>query len=89
MSMWFYDEAGELEEYRLLRAQVKAVEREYLELRTLAREAEGALSAQPDDAYLQAKVHYLGKRLKHLELQYPWLLWDTPLEVALFSPPHG
>jgi len=89
MSMWFYDDAGELEEYRLLRSQVKAVEREYLELRTLAREAQEALGAQPGDPYLQAKVRYLGKRVKDLEASHPWLLWDTPLEVALFSPPHG
>ena len=89
MSMWFYDDAGEMAEYLSVKKQVKAVEREYLELRGVLRDARQALVATPDDAHEQARVKYLEKRLKHLEEKNPWLLWDTPIEVALFSPPHG
>ncbi|MBM4284176.1 MAG: hypothetical protein FJ128_02850 [Deltaproteobacteria bacterium] len=89
MSMWFYDEAGEMAEYRLVKQKVQAVEREYLELRVVHREASQALTENPEDPNLQAKVRYLEKRLRHLEEHNPWLTWETPVEVALFSPPHG
>jgi hypothetical protein len=89
MSMYFYDEAGEIKEYQILQKQIRAVEREYLELRVVLREAQEKLRAQPDSQEFQVKVQYLAKRLKELEQKNPWLSWDTPIEVALFSPPHG
>lgn len=89
MSMWFYDEAGEMEEYRSVKKEVQALEREYLELRVILRDAQQALKGEPQHEHLQAKVTYLEKRINHLEEKYPWLTWDTPIEVALFSPPHG
>lgn len=89
MSMWFYDEAGEMEEYKLLQKYVRTVEREYLELRNILGDAQEALRTDPQSQEFQAKVQYLEKRIKGLEEKNPWLFWDTPIEVALFSPPHG
>jgi hypothetical protein len=89
MSMWFFDEAGELQDYQALRRQVRPLEREYLELRVLLRDAAAALKAKPQDEYLQAKVKYLSKRCQDLEKKYPYLVAEFPIEVALFAPPHG
>ena len=89
MSMWFYDEGQAMEEYQRLQKQIRAVEREYLELRVVLRDAQEKLRADPDSREFQVKVQYLEKRLKDLEHKNPWLSWDTPIEVALFSPPHG
>ena len=89
MSMWFYDDAGEMAEYQSVKKRVDAVEREYLELRDVMREARQALAANPGDAFQQARIAYLEKRIRHLEEKNPWLTWETPVEVALFSPPHG
>jgi hypothetical protein len=89
MSMWFYDEPGEMEEYQRVKEEVRSVEKEYLELRLMLREALKALQAEPQSELQQARVKYLEKRINHLEEKNPWLLWDTPIEVALFSPPHG
>jgi hypothetical protein len=89
MSMWFYDEAGEMEEYQNLKRKVQTVEKEYLELRDVLRDAQKALEGDPQNEQQQARVRYLEKRIKHLEEKNPWLSWFTPIEVALFSPPHG
>ena len=87
--MWFYDEAKEMKEYQTLHEAVRSLEGEYLEIRILLREAEEHLRKAPDDAYLKAKVRYLTKRLTDLEKQGPRLASDVPLEIALFTPPHG
>ena len=89
MSMWFYDEANEMEEYQILKKQVRIVEGEYLELRMVLQDAQKALNLDPHSEQIQVKVKYLEKRIKDLEEKNPWLSWDTPIEVALFSPPHG
>jgi hypothetical protein len=87
--MWFFDETREMEEYQRLEKQVRAVEREYLELRMVLQDAQKALTADPQSEEAQARVRYLEKRINALEEKNPWLLWDTPLEMALFAPPHG
>jgi hypothetical protein len=89
MSMWLYDEMGEMEDFRLYQKEVRRVEREYLEIRILLRDAEEDLRADPESEYLQAKVKYLQKRLKDLEGLAARLAADHPLEIALFAPPHG
>lgn len=89
MSMWFYDDALDNKEFQSLRNEVKRIEREYLELRVLHRDAETALRSDPDSEYLNAKVTYLNKRLKDLEKKAPRLAADYPLEISLFSAPHG
>ena len=89
MGMWLYDDAGEMEEYQVYQQEVRRLEREYLEIRVLLRDAEEDFRADPDSEYLDAKVKYLQKRLNHLESQSPRLAADHPLEIALWAPPHG
>lgn len=89
MSMWFYDEAGEMEAFQALRKEIRSLEKEYLELRKLLSTAEQALSADPDNEYLKAKVLYFKKRIKDLDKKPARLSSDVPLEYALWGPPHG
>ena len=65
------------------------VEREYLELRILLRDAEAALRAEPDDGDLRVRVYYLKRRLEVLEGKYPWIASDKPPEIAFWVPPSG
>jgi hypothetical protein len=89
MTMWIYDDAGEMEEFQGYQREVRRLEGEYLEVRVLLRDAEENLRADPDSEYLKAKVTYLRKRLKDLEALAPRLAADHPLEIALWAPPHG
>ena len=89
MPMWLYDDVKEMEDFQTYRQEVRALEREYLEIRVLLRDAEEALSADPESEYLRAKVAYLTKRQKDLERQGPRFAADHPLEIALWAPPHG
>ncbi len=89
MAMWLYDDAREMEEFQIYQREVRRLEREYLEIRVLLRDAEEDFRADPDSEYLEAKVKYLQKRLKDLESQGPRLAADHPLEIALWAPPHG
>jgi uncharacterized membrane protein len=89
MGMWLYDDAREMEDFQLYQQEVRQLEREYLEIRILLRDAEEDIRTDPDSEYLQAKVKYLQKRLKDLESQGPRLAADHPLEISLWAPPHG
>ena len=89
MSMWLYDDAREMEEFQNYQKEVRRVEREYLEIRVLLRDAQADYRADPASEYLEAKVKYLQKRLKDLEGQAARLAADHPLEISLFAPPHG
>ncbi|MFC1811709.1 hypothetical protein ACFL03_03365 [Thermodesulfobacteriota bacterium] len=89
MSMWIYDDCNENVHFQNLRNEVKLIEREYLELRVLLRDAETDLRSDPDSEYLNAKVKYLAKRLKGLEEKAPRLAAEYPLEISLFGAPHG
>ncbi len=89
MGMWLYDDAGEMEEFQSYQKEVRRIEKEYLEIRALLRDAEETLRADPDSEYLVAKVKYLRKRQNDLEGQAPRLAADLPLEISLWAPPHG
>jgi hypothetical protein len=89
MTMWIYDDASEMEEFQTYQREVRRLEREYLEIRVLLRDAEEAFRADPGSEYLEAKVKYLNKRLRDLESQGPRLAADHPLEISLWAPPHG
>jgi hypothetical protein len=89
MSMWLYDDAREMEEFQNYQKEVRRIEREYLEIRILLRDAEEDFRKDPGSEYLEAKVKYLQKRLKELESQAARLAADHPLEISLFAPPHG
>jgi polyhydroxyalkanoate synthesis regulator phasin len=89
MTMYLYDDASEMEEFRIYQQEVRRVEKEFLEIRILLRDAEEASRADPGNEYNEAKVKYLRKRLRDLENQAPRLASDHPLEIALWAPPHG
>jgi len=89
MSMWLYDELREMEDFQLYQKEVRRLEREYLEIRILLRDAEQDYGKDPGSEYLKAKVDYLRKRLKGLESHEARLAADHPLEISLFAPPHG
>jgi hypothetical protein len=65
------------------------VEREYLELRTLLRDAEAALRAEPDDEVMRLRVYYVKQRLEDLEGRYPWIISGKPPEIAFWIPSAG
>lgn len=85
--MWYYDEPEEL--WQAFRQETQPLEREYLEIRVLLRDAEIALRADPESEHLKARVKYLKKRLEDLEKKAPWIAADTPWEVLLWGVPHG
>jgi len=89
MSMWFFDDFPDLADYQALRREMRALEREYLELRQLLKAATEALRDRPGDTYLTARVAYYTRRVRGLEALAPRLADEYPLEVALFLPPHG
>ena len=71
------------------RREVQHIEREYLELRTLLRDAEAALRADPEDGEMRVRVHYLKGRMKDLEKRYPWLVSRKAPEISFWAPPAG
>lgn len=89
MPMWLYDDVKDMEDFQVFQQEVRALEAEYLEIRVLVRDAEQALTADPESDYLRAKVAYLTKRQKDLERLGPRFASDHPLEIALWAPPHG
>ena len=71
------------------RKEVQHVEAEYLELRTVLRDAEAALRADPEDGDMRVRVHYLKGRIKDLEKRHPWLVSRKAPEIAFWAPPAG
>ncbi|MHC4808404.1 MAG: hypothetical protein ACYTBX_19395 [Planctomycetota bacterium] len=89
MAMWFYDEAGELEEYQSFKKEALRLEKEHYETRLALREAEAALKDDPENEDFKARVDTLKKNIEKLERQAPWLTFDYPVEVLLWGAPHG
>ena len=87
--MWFYDDSKEMEEYRVAGEEIRRLEREYLELRVVLKEAEAALRENPEDENFQAKVKYYQKRVRDMEAMNPRFAADSPIEVSLFLPHYG
>jgi hypothetical protein len=83
---WFYDEIPE--DYRIFRREATPLEREYLELRILLRDAEAALRGDADNERLQAQVKYFRKRLAELEDRHSWLAEEIAKELGLWGVPH-
>ena len=89
MSMFFFDEADELEEYQTFRRQDQPLELEYEKLRVALRDTETALQGNPEDTAMAEKAAKIKDRLAALEKQAPWLNYDYPVEYLLWGPPHG
>jgi hypothetical protein len=83
------DEDWLLERLSKFHREYQHVEREYLELRILLRDAETALKAEPEDGDMRVRVYYLKKRLEELERRHPWITSGTPPEIAFWVPPAG
>jgi hypothetical protein len=89
MVMFFFDEAGELEEYQLFKKKDQPLELVHLEVRKALQKAQTALQADPENEDLKVRVAELKKRQEAIERQAPWLSLDYPLEYLLWGPPHG
>lgn len=88
MTMWFFDESEEMEEYQLVRDALLSLEREQREITEMLREAMCALELAPGDEEIRTRVKDCQKRLEGLE-RSRLLSSDVPLELALWGPPHG
>ena len=91
--MSFFEDHGdveaELESIYKFRKEVQHVEREYLELRILLRDAEAALRADLENGDMRVRVHHYKRRLKDLENQYSWISSGTSREIGLWALPAG
>lgn len=63
------------------RNSVQHLEREYLDLRILLRDAKADLRADPENQKLKEQITYLTNRLKDLESRYPWISTGRPSEI--------
>jgi len=91
--MSFFEDHGdveaELESIYKFRKEIQHVEREYLELRILLRDAEAALRADLENGDMRVRVHHYKRRLEDLESQYSWIASGTSREIGLWAPPAG
>jgi hypothetical protein len=91
--MSFFEDHGnveaELESIYKFRKEVQHVEREYLELRILLRDAEAALRADAENGETRVRVHHYKRRLEDLENHYSWISSGTSREIGLWAPPAG
>jgi hypothetical protein len=78
-----------LERVSSFHKEYQHIEREYLELRTLLRDAESASRVTPEDEDARVKVFYLKRRLEDLEERHPWIASGKPPEVAFWLTPSG
>jgi hypothetical protein len=78
-----------LERLSKFHREYQHVEREYLELRTLLRDAEAALRAEPEDESMRVRVAYFKRRLEDLEARHPWIASGRPPEIAYWVPLSG
>jgi hypothetical protein len=78
-----------LERISTFHKEYRHVEKEYLELRTLLRDAEAALRSQPEDEDSRVRIFYLERRLEDLEAKYPWIASGKPPEIAFWAPMPG
>jgi hypothetical protein len=79
----------QLERLSMFHKEYQQVEREYLELRILLRDAENDLRAAPEDEHVRVRVYYLQRRLEDLEGKYSWIASGKPPEIAFWVSPSG
>lgn len=87
--MWFYDEAGESEEWLALQRETLILEKEYLDLRIALRNAEESLRDDPGNEKIRDRVERLKARHEKMEKEAPWICSDYPWEFFLWGVPHG
>ncbi len=89
MVMFFFDEAGELDEYQTFRDRDQPLMLEHLRIRVALRETQEALRTDPENPEIRTRLAELEEHLAALERQAPWINLDYPLEILLWGPPHG
>ena len=89
ITRFFFEEAGELEEYQTFRRQDQPLELECEKIRVVPRDAEEALRVNPEDKQMETKVAELKEKLAALERRAPWLNYDYPVEYLLWGPRPG
>ena len=67
MSMYFYDETDDWPEYKIIKDDIRRLEKEHLEIRKELHEADSAFRSHPEDKNLKSKVDGLKKKLKEIE----------------------
>jgi hypothetical protein len=85
----YSDVDWQLERISKFHREYQHVEREYLELRILLRDAEAALRAESEDDGMRLKAYYLRKRLEDIQARYPWIASGRPPEIAFWVPLSG
>jgi hypothetical protein len=78
-----------LERHSKFHKEYRHIEREYLELRILLRDAESHLRAEPENEDVRVRVYYLKQRIEKLGEKYPWLVSGNPPEIAFWVAPSG
>jgi hypothetical protein len=89
MTMWFFDDAEELEDYQIFLKKDQPLLLEYEKLRKALRAAETALQEHPEDKEREGRVAQIKETISALEQRAPWLTFDYPVEYLLWGPPHG
>jgi len=67
MSMYFYDETDDWPEYKIIKDDIRRLEKAYLETRKELLETESAFGSNPLNKDLKIKVDELKKKLKKIE----------------------
>jgi len=67
MSMYFYDETDDWPEYKIIKDDIRRLEKAYLETRKELLETESAFRSNPLNKDLKIKVDELKKKLKKIE----------------------
>jgi hypothetical protein len=67
MSMYFYDEADDWPEYKIVRDNIQRMEMAHAEVRKKLHEAESVFRSNPESEDLKAKTDGLEKTLKEIE----------------------
>jgi len=67
MSMYFYDETDDWPEYKIIRDDIRRLEKNHVEIRKKLLETESALGSNPLNKDLKVEVDELKKKLKKIE----------------------
>lgn len=89
MTMWFFDDAEELEDYQIFLKKDQPLLLEYEKLRKALWAAEVTLRDHPEDNKGKAEIAEIKEKITALEQRAPWLTFDYPVEYLLWGPPHG
>ena len=67
MSMYFYDDTDDWPEYKIIKDDIRHLEKEHLEIRKKIQEFESAVESGSSDAALNAKIYGLKKKMEEID----------------------